>query len=148
MQSVARFFQLELDEWLDSNLQREFILDGNTADARNLFAAVCWSLLKAKNMGVFRQEFRDAESVIRHVEGYASSLRGLSSNRRNATISYSRETRWQTPTVGWTKINTDGATKLDGSWSAGGGVLRDSRGRWLVGFQRYVGRGTTFNAEL
>lgn len=29
-----------------------------------------------------------------------------------------------------------------------GGVLRDWNGNWVVGFQRFVGRGTTFNAKM
>lgn len=56
--------------------------------------------------------------------------------------------RWQPPAAGWVKLNADGATATDESWAATGGLLRDASGGWLVGFQRFIGRGTALNSEF
>lgn len=55
---------------------------------------------------------------------------------------------WCPPEPGWLKFNTDGAAGLSADWAAAGGVLRDSCGRWIVGFQHFVGRGSALTAEL
>lgn len=62
---------------------------------------------------------------------------------------YRRElVKWRPPNIGWIKVNSDGASSKNGDWSAIGGVLRDATGNWIEGYQRYVGRGSTLNAEL
>lgn len=45
-------------------------------------------------------------------------------------------------------MNTDDATRKAEDWNAAGGVLRDSNGSWIVGFQKFVGHGTVLNSEL
>lgn len=56
--------------------------------------------------------------------------------------------RWCPPSPGWFKINSDGAASLDENWSAAVGVVRDSKGQWDVGYQKFVGRGSALNSEL
>lgn len=56
--------------------------------------------------------------------------------------------KWISSNRGWIKINADGATSKDTTWAAAVGVLRDSNGRWITGFQRHVGSGTTLSSEL
>lgn len=48
--------------------------------------------------------------------------------------------KWCPPTNGWIEINADGAADMQEEWSATGGMIRDSNGRWIVGYQRYLGR--------
>ena len=45
-------------------------------------------------------------------------------------------------------MNTDGATKGNPGLAGGGGVVRDSRGRWINGFSRNIGYATSMTAEL
>ncbi|MBA0780279.1 hypothetical protein Gotri_004397, partial [Gossypium trilobum] len=56
--------------------------------------------------------------------------------------------RWCPPSHGWIKINTDGVVSRDGNWLAIGGVLRNSFGNWIEGFQRFDGRGSTVVTKL
>lgn len=56
--------------------------------------------------------------------------------------------KWIPSDPRWTEINTDGAADIEGKWAAAVGVLRDSDGRWLVGFQRFLGRGSGRDSEL
>lgn len=55
---------------------------------------------------------------------------------------------WFPPEHGWIKVNTDGATGKAEVWNAAGGVLRDSNGSWIAGFQKFMGCGTALNSEL
>ena len=42
--------------------------------------------------------------------------------------------RWQAPTQGTIKLNTDGSFNPITTAAGGGGVLRDASGRWVSGF--------------
>ncbi|KAK5818964.1 hypothetical protein PVK06_023918 [Gossypium arboreum] len=42
----------------------------------------------------------------------------------------------------------DGAVQLDSGLVAAGGVLRDKEGQWIIGFHRFLGKCSVFNAEL
>lgn len=55
---------------------------------------------------------------------------------------------WSPPPSGSCKMNTDGAAKSNPGMAAAGGVLRDSRGRWLGSFARNIGWTTSLEAEL
>ncbi|MBA0584344.1 hypothetical protein Gorai_015161, partial [Gossypium raimondii] len=55
---------------------------------------------------------------------------------------------WSPPALGWTKLNTDGASNVSGIWSSIGGVLRDSFPNWVASFCRSIGSGSVLNAEF
>ncbi|KAK9998044.1 hypothetical protein SO802_017647 [Lithocarpus litseifolius] len=56
--------------------------------------------------------------------------------------------RWERPALGWLKLNTDGLALEQLGVAGGGGVLRDERGDWVIGFARNIGRASSFTAEL
>ncbi|KAK5845345.1 hypothetical protein PVK06_001517 [Gossypium arboreum] len=43
---------------------------------------------------------------------------------------------------------TDGAVQLDSGLAAAGGVVRDKERQWIMGFHRFIGKCSVFNAEL
>ena len=55
---------------------------------------------------------------------------------------------WEPPEGGWMALNTDGAAKGSSGPAGAGGVLRDGKGEWIVGFSEYVGCCSTVKAEL
>ncbi|KAL0014756.1 hypothetical protein SO802_001825 [Lithocarpus litseifolius] len=57
-------------------------------------------------------------------------------------------TRWERPTSGWVKLNTDGSSLGNPGLAGSGGVIRDEEGNWLMGFARNIGITTSFQVEL
>ncbi|XP_010484806.1 PREDICTED: uncharacterized protein LOC104763089 [Camelina sativa] len=55
---------------------------------------------------------------------------------------------WSPPSVGWVKLNTDGASHGNPGLATAGGVLRDSDGAWIGGFAFNIGICTAPLAEL
>ncbi|KAK2360500.1 Polynucleotidyl transferase, ribonuclease H superfamily protein [Trifolium repens] len=55
---------------------------------------------------------------------------------------------WLPPPSGWVVLNSDGATRTNDKTAGCGGVLRDDRGMWLVGFAKALGDTTAYMAEL
>ena len=46
---------------------------------------------------------------------------------------------WDCPPYDWCKINSNGAFKTREGIAAGGGLLRDSNGKWIAGFVANLG---------
>lgn len=47
-----------------------------------------------------------------------------------------RQIKWEKSDLGWLKLNTDGSSNSDLGSAIGGGLIRDERGSWVVGFTR------------
>ncbi|KAK9291995.1 hypothetical protein L1049_019947 [Liquidambar formosana] len=55
---------------------------------------------------------------------------------------------WSFPSAGWVKLNTDGSSRGNPGKAAGGGLIRDDAGCWLVGFGINIGICTITTAEI
>ncbi|CAA7042099.1 unnamed protein product [Microthlaspi erraticum] len=55
---------------------------------------------------------------------------------------------WSPPSVGWMKLDTDGASRGNPGAATAGGVLRNGNGQWCGGFALNIGRCTAPLAEL
>lgn len=66
---------------------------------------------------------------------------------KNATKPIDRLIRWERPSNCWLKLNTDGSS-LGNPKLTSGGILRDERGNWVIGFSRKTGRSSSYLAEL
>lgn len=65
--------------------------------------------------------------------------------RLEFTNSQNRSSLWLKPDFGWYKLNIDGSTK-DGKIAAAG-VIRSHEGKWIVGFTKFLGQGTSDLSE-
>ncbi|XP_016731522.1 uncharacterized protein [Gossypium hirsutum] len=123
--------RLDLAEWVHSNLSGEFQVGFGGDESRIYFAVI----EKVEEMVSSTKCF--AEHVIE------TSPKG--SRTRDSQVDMER---WCLPNHGWIKINTDGAASRNKNWLVDGGLLRDSFGNWIEGFQRSVKRGFAVNSEL
>lgn len=48
----------------------------------------------------------------------------------------------------WVCLNIHGLVKKAINFAAIGGIMRDRNGRWILGFNRYLGNYSLFDAEL
>lgn len=55
---------------------------------------------------------------------------------------------WIPPRPGFVKINTDGARKAANGLASAGGLIRNHRGDWIIGFTTNIGCTSSFMAEL
>ena len=47
-----------------------------------------------------------------------------------------KQASWEKPDPGWIKLNTDGSLSGSVGTAAGGGLIRDEFGNWVIGFSR------------
>ena len=59
-----------------------------------------------------------------------------------------KQVRWEKPDPGWFKVNTDKSLSGSIGTTAGGGLIRDEFGNWVIGFSRKIGRTDSFVVEL
>ena len=59
-----------------------------------------------------------------------------------------RRIGWDCPPHDWCKINVDGAFKARKGIAADDGLLRDSYGKWIVGFVTNLGHCSTMVVEI
>ena len=57
-------------------------------------------------------------------------------------------TRWESPLEGWVALNTDGAAKGNPGLAGAGGVIRDHKGEWILGFSENSGCCSPLKAEI
>lgn len=69
-------------------------------------------------------------------------LEGSQQVRQSAPIT------WKSPPAGWITVNCDGAVKGAEEKANAGGLLRDGRGTWIVGYSRAIGVCSVLTAEL
>ncbi|EOY28460.1 Polynucleotidyl transferase [Theobroma cacao] len=55
---------------------------------------------------------------------------------------------WEKPEIGWTKLNFDGSCKGRGGKASIGGVFRNHKAEFLLGYAESIGRSTSTIAEL
>ncbi|GKV35026.1 hypothetical protein SLEP1_g43346 [Rubroshorea leprosula] len=60
----------------------------------------------------------------------------------------SNNIKWDKPPEGYFKLNTDGSSLRTSGAAACGGLIRNSLGRWVVGFARNIGITSALGAEF
>ncbi|KAK8975249.1 hypothetical protein V6N11_046719 [Hibiscus sabdariffa] len=141
------FFGLPFPEWLRLNLfDKSFF----TADAEwgVRFAITCWLLWKRRCRLLFESGEGMMDEVLSHGGRLVEECSRASSVNTGAQAGRLRTSTWSKPHVGWVKLNVDASVSTIDRTTGVGGVFRDSQGKWLFGFTRFVGRCETLLAEL
>ncbi|CAA7057593.1 unnamed protein product [Microthlaspi erraticum] len=92
---------------------------------------------------LWRDRVKFVKEYVKEVSAGRIGEHGVrSTNRQERLIS------WTPLLVGWTKLNTDGASHGNPGAATAGGVLRNGDGQWCGGFALNIGRCTAPWAEL
>ncbi|GAB2237143.1 hypothetical protein Droror1_Dr00027025 [Drosera rotundifolia] len=143
-----QFFNLNLHAWLDSNLRNTKRLH-NQVEWRSLFMLICWWLWKWGNQKIFRPSDKVQDNKLAFMLAYAEQAHAaLTTSTTHSTQQSPVQVRWKPPCEGWIALNTDGASKRECNKATAGSVIRDCRGRWILGFTAFLGYCSALVAEL
>ncbi|KAI3988167.1 hypothetical protein MKX01_011956 [Papaver californicum] len=56
--------------------------------------------------------------------------------------------KWERPDIGWTKLNFDGSVKYKSGMGSIGGVVRNHKGDFVLGYSEPIGKTTSTIAEI
>ena len=111
-----------------------------------LFPFAIWSFWKHRNRVCFDNTPSNLSlhnSCINQALEYFYYVWKIRKQNHLVTISV----RWMKPPMDWLKLNTNGASLGNPGKAGGGGVIRDSSGKWVKGFSRSIGVATSVMAE-
>lgn len=117
-----------------------------------MFASTVWKLWKWRCAFVFNQEKLDEMAKIqilcRYVNQSLDAFKVQQKTLLHNNGSILKFISWKPPKENWWKLNTDGSSKGNPGLAGGGGVIRDSLGRWCSGFVINIGICSAADAEL
>lgn len=114
------------------------------------WATMCFMLWKWRNISIHDSNFvRPVKPWIivqNWVHNYAQARRV--SIPRIHRASSQIQIAWNPPMNGWVCLNTDGAVRVDVRTVGCGGLIRNSGGKWLCGFSKFLRNTSAYVAEL
>ena len=145
--STINFFEGNLHIWLEKNCKDNTCRVNNQPPWRIIFPFVIWLMWKQRNNALFRgQHIRydvHSEAIFLALEFLHCALNpSLSGSRKLIQI------RWEKPSPGWIRLNTDGPALGNPGLVGCDGIIRNEHGDWLGGFSRSIGVTTSFIVEL
>lgn len=135
-----------LEIWLKTNCLSGVKHKGTTPWC-TLFLFTLWSLWKNRNHVVFENCVPNPR-LDKVCLSQAKEFYYCVSKAKQIAPKIAIPVRWSKPLPGWFKLNTDGASLGNPGKAGGGGLIRDSEGRWIRGFSRSIGHATSVMAEL
>ncbi|CAH9133727.1 unnamed protein product [Cuscuta epithymum] len=112
------------------------------------FAYVIWCLWKARNAWIFEGFRPDADRVVRTAYAHAEEYNKVSVRDGIKQLKVANYIKWIPPDSESFKLNCDGSSWDDGREAGAGGVIRNHKGEWIIGFTLNIGRTDSFKAEL
>ncbi|MBA0872893.1 hypothetical protein Goshw_022800, partial [Gossypium schwendimanii] len=110
-----------------------------------LFGLVAWRIWKNRNLFIFQHISWTASEVVKVSScwgcNYISHDGDNFNNKQSSSLMVNLDDTW-------VFLSTDGAVVRDSGYAATGGVAHDRNGNWIVGFNRFLGVCSPFEAEV
>ncbi|KAK9988891.1 hypothetical protein SO802_029130 [Lithocarpus litseifolius] len=145
-QNLSNFMHLSLADWLSTNCLDSYLNRINGILWSIVFPLAVWNLWKHRNIMVFQNSPLNLNLHSLRMKAateYFYCVGKWPASKRHSVILVC----WYKPQEGWFKLNLDGAS-LGNPEKVGGGLIRDSYGRWIKGFMIYIGISTSIIAEF
>ncbi|KAJ8420951.1 hypothetical protein Cgig2_010780 [Carnegiea gigantea] len=144
------FDELNFMEWLIHNIRGSYAdRDWSTKFLMTLWYLWKWRCLTCLNDSRDIPRSKGKFLLVRFTEIIrAFEKEDLTRKRNQEPACIEQLVRWESPPGGWVALNSDGAAKGNPGLAAAGGVLRDHKGKWLMGFTENLGRCTSMKAEI
>jgi len=139
------FFSQNLHTWLAENCTVERGYARCAIPWKVLFPFAVWLIWNNRNQVVFKSKNSNlnlAKDTIQRAREYFY----CAFCPKVAATRIMKQIRWERPTRGWVKLNTDGSSLGNPGLAGGRGVIWDEEGNWLVGFARNISITTSFQA--
>ena len=143
----TNFFSQGIREWLITNANLKSSQNTTGIPWNILFSFALWLIWKQRNQIVFASK-RLNPHLFKIISTQASEFFLCAAQPARNKCVVVRQIRWEKPELGWLKLNTDASSNASLGSAAGGGLIRDERGNWVIGFTRKLGTVNSFTAEI
>ena len=144
-------WKIPLKEWLLGNIEKRIMRSDE--DWPQMFSVTCWWLWRWRNERCFKSEPRIPLDQVSFIVARLKDVREACSREKGPVGSDGprREemyVRWRYPSIGWVRLNTDGASKGNPGKAGAGGIIRGHRGELFECFAANCGECSCTRAEL
>lgn len=144
---LSSSFDAELQSWLEANCVCNPLIKAHGYPWKTLFPFAIWNLWKHRNRIVFENTTlnpRLHETCLRQTIDYVFCVGKALTHKQMGSI----QVKWNKPSEGQFKLNTDGASLGNPGRAGGGSVICDHEGTWIRGFSCIIGHTTSVMAEF
>jgi len=141
------FFADNLKEWLIFNFNAKPNHRPGQLPWFQVFLFAIGMIWKNRNHHVFKGGVL-YPNVAKEILARVMEYNHCASSHTAAKRMVMKSIRWDKPSTGWKKLNTDGSLVDSLGLAGGGGVVRDDQGNWVFGSARKIGPVSSFLAEL
>ena len=138
---------LTIRTWLTSNASSWSTHNVKGVPWHILFPFVIWLIWKQQNQVVFSNK-RVNPNLVKVISMQAMEYVLCATQPRRNNYMAIRQVRWEKPSLGWVKLNIDRSFDASLGSVGGGGLIRDDRGNWVMGFTRKIENANSFIAEI
>ncbi|KAK5775092.1 hypothetical protein PVK06_042959 [Gossypium arboreum] len=142
---LRSFFSASMSDWLTSNLQLHSFNRQSDDSWPCLFGIILWRIWKNWNLTIFQGTGLNPKDIINASYSWAKHF--LYSFNDGMNLQLQQLSVRQTPGK-YVFLNTDGAIHSVSGLSAAGGMLSNSKGEWILGFTRFLGKCSVATAKL
>ncbi|MBA0784357.1 hypothetical protein Gotri_001941, partial [Gossypium trilobum] len=143
-QLKQRFFSTSFPDWLLLNLCFHERLQGSGLTWSCLFGLIALRIWKNRNLFIFQNISWVVTEVVKAsscwARQYETHIGGCKRNNLNSNLVNNSDDTW-------VFLSTDGVVARDSGYAATRGVVRDHNGNWIMGFTRFLGVCSPFEAE-
>ena len=138
---------LKFRDWLISNGGLKSSQNAVGIPWNVLFSFALWWIWKQRNQVVFNSKSVNP-NLSKSISSQALEFFLCASKPSLNRPMIIKQVKWERLERGWLKLNTDGSWNATLGKAAGGGLIRDDMGNWVIGFSRQLGNVNTFAAEI
>lgn len=113
-----------------------------------LFTYILWHLWIARNKKTFECQTFSPHITLSSAVSKAQEFHFLAAKSNQKLALQTCYIGWSPPPPSLLKINTDGAFNQSSNLAANGGIIRDHKGFWVMGFSKFLGFESALLAEL
>lgn len=126
----------DLEEWrssLQSNIKQSKVVSGGYSNSV-LNLVILWKIWIARNKKVFDDINPDPDIIYRQCLVFSAENANTFIDNFQLSTCQAKLIAWKFPGTGKLKLNTDGSSRGNPGPAGFGGVFREERGHWVLGF--------------
>ena len=141
------FYGANVLDWLRLNCQSTRKCGVSEIDWGIIFPMAIWSLWLRRNNIVFGRTSTPRD-LQKQTSARVAEVAYLGITEKQSPGRIRIQVKWLLPPLNWFKLNSDGSSMGNSGLAGGGGIIRDSFGRWVKGYVRAIGATASVATEL
>lgn len=147
--SMRAGFINSTSDWISANLKKKKIFHLGTDIPWNIiFGITLWQIWKDRNRMGFDNIESISEMSFKNIISYASEIVEAFNSPLIPDPPLNRLTLWFPPNTGTLKLNTDGRWYESTRKAGFGGLIRDGRGDWVLGYHERMVANSSLETEI